>query len=474
MAQQASNILSPDQVRKYAQHFIFWRRAIAIPPLHARDIYVLSPNCRLSRLPQAAAQWARQFPLAPPLPNFLAELSVAPRPYKTHCPAKPHRPLYMAMLAWLMRGGWVTQLCTFAYVVVWPEIIYEVEHALEAQTIAKAKRAQAQGGEPASFDSTITTSSSSTGDGEGQLNTPTYDDGSAERGLGAAPLALSANSLDESTATLRELSLASSSQTEVGDDGDDDDDSSSGSEGSSVSPSSPAQPKDKQDDGQRKRRHRRRTRSRPTTAEQVAEKARLERIADKAARDLADKATAHARKTPPCATAHPSVNDAPHLAGISPHIILDAKKATGRESLYLDAIARRLSGKGGVGVGIGEEGRKSSGGGDQSRGDGGDASRAEATTSADNASKDATADVGNRIPSTAGVPGITIRPAAKDGVKDGKDLDERVAAAWPRFWKYFNGRSALERVALQEDMKRKEVWTLLTAMSEYLLTVRHW
>jgi hypothetical protein len=61
----------------------------------------------------------------------------------------------------------------------------------------------------------------------------------------------------------------------------------------------------------------------------------------------------------------------------------------------------------------------------------------------------------------------------KDAVGS-KDWDQRVADSWPLFWKYFNGRCALERIALQEDMKRKDVWNLLTGMSEYLLTVRHW
>jgi hypothetical protein len=61
------------------------------------------------------------------------------------------------------------------------------------------------------------------------------------------------------------------------------------------------------------------------------------------------------------------------------------------------------------------------------------------------------------------------------GIRDGGgEWEERVAKAWPVFCKYFNGRSALERIALQEDMKRKDVWNLLTAMSEYLLCVRHW
>ncbi|GKT63665.1 hypothetical protein ColTof4_04751 [Colletotrichum tofieldiae] len=99
---------------------------------------------------------------------------------------------------------------------------------------------------------------------------------------------------------------------------------------------------------------------------------------------------------PPAATDHPSTNDAPHLARMSPYIIVDAKKATGKESLYLAAIAKRL----------------------------------------------------------------------------GKD--PKVAKAWQAFWKYFNGQTALERIALQEDVKRKEAWNLLTAMSEHLLCVRHW
>ena len=123
--------------------------------------------------------------------------------------------------------------------------------------------------------------------------------------------------------------------------------------------------------------------------------ARLERIAIKASREAADKATAHARKTVPVATAHPSTNTALHLAALSPHIILDAKKATGKESRYLSAIARRLR-------------------------------------------------------------------------------DDKARSAWQLMCKYFDGRSALERIALQEDMKRKEVWNLLTATSEYLLSTRHW
>lgn len=480
VGQQSNNILTPAQVRKFAQHFIFWRRAIAIPPLHARDIYILSPNCDLSRLPQAAARWARQFPLAPALPNFLADLSVAPRPYKIHCPSKAHRPLYMTMLAWLIRGGWVTQLCTFAYVVVWPEIIYEVEHALEAESIAKAKRAETQGGEPGSLDSTNTASSSSdttaTRDEEPESPTISCNPSLSEpAGLGLNMLN-SSSDLASSSATLRDLSLSEepSSPSTVT--------TAIPVHGGTLSRTSsslhlPAL-----------HHHSHRV---PTPAEAAAEKARLERLASRAARDLADKATAHARKAPPRATAHPSVNDAPHLAGLSPHVILDAKKATGRESLYLDAIGRRLLRRReapeasrqplpGGSIGVDDDDAAQDGKGRDK-------------TAADNDNDDGGhRDRGGEVPTShaarnANVAGM-VRPGAttsrqggaggggggRDGQPGGKDWDERVAGAWPVFWKYFNGRCALERIALQEDMKRKDAWNLLTAMSEYLLTVRHW
>ena len=66
--------------------------------------------------------------------------------------------------------------------------------------------------------------------------------------------------------------------------------------------------------------------------------------------------------------------------------------------------------------------------------------------------------------------GVGIGIAGKSGA--GPPLNPRTA--WPVFWKYFNGHSALERVALHEDMKRRDAWNLLNSMGEYLLCVRHW
>lgn len=391
VGQQSSNVLTPAQVRKYAEHFIYWRRAIAIPPLHARDMYIVNPNCDMRKLQQASARWARQFPLLPALPNFLAELSVAPRPYKLHCPSKAHRHVYMQMLAWLMRGGWVTQLCTFAYVVVWPEIIYEVEYALEAEELTRAKRAQGVAREPPPSD-TDTSLASPTSNISALVDTATA-------GFGFLSLLDDASDMASSTATLRPPNHSSAQDSSVASPlrRPGDPLSRGTSHDSSVSAASLSTP-----------------------AEQAAEKARLERIADKAARDLAERAMAHARKAPPVRTAHPSVNSARHLVGISPRIILDAKKATGKESRYLSAIGQRLR----------------------------DRAAAAGTGAA--------------------------APGAAAASKDAKGWEARVAETWPLFWKYFNGRSALERIALQEEMKRKDAWNLLTAMSEFFICVRHW
>ncbi|ROW11386.1 hypothetical protein VMCG_01080 [Cytospora schulzeri] len=469
VAQQTNNILTLGQVRKFAQHFIFWRRAIAIPPLHARDVYILSPNADMKTLPRASEIWARQFPFAPALPTFLADLSAAPRPYKWFCPSKSFRPSYLQMLAWLMRGGWVTQLCTFAYVIVWPEILYEVEYALEAEEVTKAKRAQVaavddlEQGSPDKATSVLLTvernrrgskssdmMSSSIGDLASSTSTLHQPDSAAGGGGG----------LERSIGDLSAISISDKDQP------------------SPLMPSSPsssflkestlASPIAQSPTSPGTNNNNNRPQSQPTLAEQVAEKARLERIADKLARELAEKATAHARKAVPRATDHPSINSAPHLADLSPHIILDAKKATGKESLYLSAIARRL------------RERRTEAPPPSSK-----KAAAAASSATNNTTNNTTTDTSKartHIAATtstaaAAVAAATSGASASGGVRDGHrggGWDERVANTWPVFWKYFNGRSALERIALQEEMKRKDVWNLLTAMSEYLLCTRHW
>ncbi|KAI1647790.1 nitrogen permease regulator of amino acid transport activity 3-domain-containing protein [Daldinia loculata] len=370
--------LSPAQVRKYAQHFIFWRRAIAIPPLHARDIYILSPNSDMSRLPRASQTWARAFPLAPPLPEFLAALSAAPRSYKLFAPSKNHRPTYLSMLAWLMRGGWVTQLCTFAYVVVWPEILYEVDYEIEAEQLLQEARASIAADTSAESSSHASSSPPNSSDDAHSPSPPLST--SADDHVGnISPTAVSSPlpgtiSMTSSTATIRSPMMT-------------------------------------------------------TAGEQAAEQARLDRLATRAHLAAAEKAAAHARRPPPQQTDHPSTNDAPYLAHLTPYIIADAGRVGDRDSRYLLAIARRLP----------ERITHST--------------TTTTTTSSGHKGKE-------KIGAGAGIGAgsSSLNPRAK----------------WPDFWKYFNGRYALERVALHEDLKRRDAWNLLNSMSEYLLCVRHW
>lgn len=322
----------------------------------------------------------------------------------------------MRILAWLMRGGWVTQLCTFAYVVVWPEIIYEVEHALEAEELTRAKSSQTAAAAAATSvpvehdkdklekEKNRKTSTASIADG-------TEDGADDEVGSGSTLLSRT------TTAASQQSDMSVASPT-----------SAQSPSVASLAASSEKPPKPP-----------------PTAAQQAAEKARLGRLADRQARELAEKASAHARRPQPEQTQNPSANNAPHLMHLQPHIILDARTATGKESLYLSAIERRL--------------------------------RQKTTAAGSNGNLAATLEV----PSGGGG-GSTGHhhsskgkgTAHKSHPEDDDEFRDRVADAWPVFCKYFNGHCALERIALQEEKKRREVWNLLIAMNEYLICVRHW
>ncbi|KAH0566480.1 hypothetical protein GP486_000122 [Trichoglossum hirsutum] len=120
-----------------ARHLIYWRRARAIPPLHHRDTYIVSPNADMKGLRSQTAIYARKFPTFPPLPKMLSMLSGKPRPYGSIIPSKDHRQAYLEILAWLVRGGWVTQLRTFAWVYVCKNVKAEVAQEIAKEDAAK-------------------------------------------------------------------------------------------------------------------------------------------------------------------------------------------------------------------------------------------------------------------------------------------------------------------------------------------------
>lgn len=133
------NIVASD-MEYIASHLVYWRKARLIAPLHPRDTYIVSPNADLSNLQTAIPAYASRFPSFPTLPKMLNMLSGAPRSYRSIIPSNEHREAYMEILAWLMRGGWVTQLRTFAWVRVTPEIKAQVAQEMERER--QAKRAE--------------------------------------------------------------------------------------------------------------------------------------------------------------------------------------------------------------------------------------------------------------------------------------------------------------------------------------------
>ena len=157
------SILAQD-IEYIAGHLVYWRRARLIPPLHRRDTYIVSPNADMRALASAIPAYAARFPTFPSLPKMLNWLSGPPRPYGTCIPSRDHTQAYMEILAWLMRGGWVTQLRTFAWVRVSAEIKAEVAATMEREAvmkkIAEQNAAARQGEDKESIDGSI-----SNGDG---------------------------------------------------------------------------------------------------------------------------------------------------------------------------------------------------------------------------------------------------------------------------------------------------------------------
>ncbi|EXJ85991.1 hypothetical protein A1O1_06360 [Capronia coronata CBS 617.96] len=114
--------MSLGDIQHLARHLVYWRRAVAIPPLHQRNTYMVSPNANINKLVSACKSYEATFPMMPSLPKMLNSLCGTPVPYGTLIPSSDHKEEYYRVLAWLMRDGWVTQLRTFAYVRVSPEV----------------------------------------------------------------------------------------------------------------------------------------------------------------------------------------------------------------------------------------------------------------------------------------------------------------------------------------------------------------
>ncbi|ODV97361.1 hypothetical protein PACTADRAFT_49091 [Pachysolen tannophilus NRRL Y-2460] len=133
--------LELSQVLSFCHHLVYWRRAIAVPPLHTRNVYVISPMASIKSLYKDADDFKQEFPSLPSLPAFLSLLShqhSKTRPYSSIVPSRDHRDLYLDALAWLIRSGWVIQLHTFLWLKITNNIKIAVDEEIEIENFKKA------------------------------------------------------------------------------------------------------------------------------------------------------------------------------------------------------------------------------------------------------------------------------------------------------------------------------------------------
>lgn len=131
--------LDLSQIKSFAFHLIYWRRARVIPPLNTRSVYIVSPMAPITiNLYDDIQRFKKAFPTMPSLPQFLKLMSSPskkPRQFVTIIPSKDHREVYLDALAWLMRFGYVTKLNTFIWLKVSKKVKLKVEEDMENEAL---------------------------------------------------------------------------------------------------------------------------------------------------------------------------------------------------------------------------------------------------------------------------------------------------------------------------------------------------
>ena len=110
--------LDISQIKDFAFHLIYWRRARVILPLSSRSVYIVSNGSHHYKVVRRYLIFNRRFPTLPSLPHFLKLLSPQsrkPQQFATVIPSKDHRDRYLQALGWLIKHGYVTQLQTFIW-----------------------------------------------------------------------------------------------------------------------------------------------------------------------------------------------------------------------------------------------------------------------------------------------------------------------------------------------------------------------
>ncbi|CAX40366.1 protein required for sporulation, putative [Candida dubliniensis CD36] len=141
--------LDISQIKDFAFHLIYWRRARVILPLSSRSVYIVSPMAPITiKLYDDISFFNCRFPTLPSLPHFLKLLSPQsrkPQQFATVIPSKDHRDRYLQALGWLIKHGYVTQLQTFIWLKISRKIKIKVEEDIENENLAKKKKKQKNG-----------------------------------------------------------------------------------------------------------------------------------------------------------------------------------------------------------------------------------------------------------------------------------------------------------------------------------------
>ncbi|AOA60327.1 SEA (Seh1-associated), Npr2/3, and Iml1p complexes subunit [Komagataella phaffii CBS 7435] len=124
------------QIKAFACHLVYWRRAKIIPAINTRNIYVISALAPLDRLEVHSMEFRTKFPSLPVLSKFLSLLSTSsnkPKQISRFIPSKDHRDLYLDAVSWLLKKGYILQLHTFLFLIISKEIKMSVEEELERE-----------------------------------------------------------------------------------------------------------------------------------------------------------------------------------------------------------------------------------------------------------------------------------------------------------------------------------------------------
>jgi hypothetical protein len=105
-----------------AHHLIKWRKARLLRmPLQQRNIYAISPTAPLSELDVHMAEYEILFPgHLPSLPSMLRVLSGRAIHFGQLYPSRDHRIVYMEILEFLVKQGFVKQVLTYGWLKVPP------------------------------------------------------------------------------------------------------------------------------------------------------------------------------------------------------------------------------------------------------------------------------------------------------------------------------------------------------------------